>query len=371
MTRSSVSAGGEPLNVLAWPLRSGTNPYTGLLSEALASHGARVRAFSPRAALLAPADVLHMHWPDFQLASASLVRTLVRCLGFFAVLAVLRWRGTKIVWTVHNLASHERRHPRLERVFWRWLAACLDGLVFMGEGTRQEVLQAHPGLAGLPSQIIPHGSYRGVYPDTASRAEARDHLGLPEDADVLVSLGAVRPYKQLPALLRAFRECGGPQTRLLVGGRCEDPALADELAALAADDPRVVLQLRFIKNAEIQYWIRAADLCVLNYREILNSGSALLYLSFERPLMAPSHPVFRELAAFFGDDWVLPCDGSVGARELELGLAWAKRERPPIDAKLDEIAWPSIAAQTISFYRGLADTASRSEAGSSAPAKSC
>ena len=53
-----------------------------------------------------------------------------------AVLSLIdfaRSRGTKIVWTVHNLASHERRYPRLEKWFWRAFLRRLDGFITLSE----------------------------------------------------------------------------------------------------------------------------------------------------------------------------------------------------------------------------------------------
>jgi len=43
----------------------------------------------------------------------------------------------------------------------------------------------------------------------------------------------------------------------------------------------------FIDDAELQFFIRAADAVVLPFRDVLTSGSAILALSFGRPVVAP------------------------------------------------------------------------------------
>jgi beta-1,4-mannosyltransferase len=42
--------------------------------------------------------------------------------------------------------------------------------------------------------------------------------------------------------------------------------------------------------------MRAADLIALPYKEILNSGSAILALSFDRPILVPAAGALAELS---------------------------------------------------------------------------
>ena len=49
-----------------------------------------------------------------------------------------------------------------------------------------------------------------------------------------------------------------------------------------------MLALRYIPDAELQVWLRAADVVVLPFRDILTSGSAILALSFGRAVVAPA-----------------------------------------------------------------------------------
>ena len=49
--------------------------------------------------------------------------------GLFGLLRVARLRGTRVVWTVHNLVSQDKLHPRIEPWFWRQFAGCVDAAI--------------------------------------------------------------------------------------------------------------------------------------------------------------------------------------------------------------------------------------------------
>jgi beta-1,4-mannosyltransferase len=60
-------------------------------------------------------------------------------------------------------------------------------------------------------------------------------------------------------------------------------------------DDRLRSIIRFIHDDEIQICINADDVVALPYRDILISGSALLFMSFGRPLIIPRLRCVTEL----------------------------------------------------------------------------
>src|SRR3954466_14166822 len=103
----------RPLDVLAWPAFRPENPSQPLLYRELERLGVAVSEFSPLRLLTSPPAILHLHWPEMVVNVPGLPRAAVRGAALLLLAALARLRGTKIVWTVHNLHSHERRHPRL------------------------------------------------------------------------------------------------------------------------------------------------------------------------------------------------------------------------------------------------------------------
>ena len=103
----------------------------------------------------------------------------------------------------------------------------------------------------------------------------------------LLHFGLLRPYKNVPHLIATFAEAALPGATLLIAGKPFDDQVRDEVATAAADVAGVRLELRYIRPDEVQLFFLAADLVVLPYQRILNSGAALLALSFARPVLVP------------------------------------------------------------------------------------
>jgi glycosyltransferase involved in cell wall biosynthesis len=171
---------------------------------------------------------------------------------------------------------------------------------------------------------------------------------------VILFFGKIRAYKNAPELLKAFRQFSDPETMLFVAGRPEFPALAAALEQEAAEDQRVRIHLDFISKDKAQVYFRAADLVILPYREILNSGSALLALSFDRPVLVPLRGAFGELQAQVGEEWVRTYVGEIVPSQIEASLEWALNTPRPKQAPLDALNWKDLAQRTIDAYKTIA-----------------
>jgi glycosyltransferase involved in cell wall biosynthesis len=339
--------------VLAWPGLGARakNPYTWLLCSHLADLGVRIRDFTPARALRGGYDVLHVHWPEKALNAESLP---ARAAGAAAALAMLRaahLHGARVVWTAHNAQPHESRHPRLEAWFWSAVVRRVDTVIHPSAAGRQVLEARYPELARRPHAVVPLGHFRGTYPDTVSREAARAVLRIPDGARVVAFLGLVRPYKNVPHLVRTVRalpaEAG--EVILLVGGAPLDSRLAGEVREAAGGDPRVRLALEHIPDDEVQRYLRAADLVVLPFKDITNSASALLALSFDRPVLVPARGAMGELQALAGADWVCTYQQDLTPDLLARALDWAAKG-PSGAPRLDALEWPEIARQTLRAY---------------------
>jgi len=151
----------HPLRVIAWPAFSNRqqNPYNALLYERLAGLGVRVDDFYPQRLLFGRYDIWHLHWPEAILNLPRPWQALPLALIVRFLLRVARARGIKIVWTVHNLRSHEGRYPDAEDKLWRALMRRLDGFIALSDVGRELALRRFPTLRHRPSFVIPHGPY--------------------------------------------------------------------------------------------------------------------------------------------------------------------------------------------------------------------
>jgi glycosyltransferase involved in cell wall biosynthesis len=137
---------------------------------------------------------------------------------------------------------------------------------------------------------VPHPSYAGAYEDFITREQARHELGLWPDEIVHLVVGAIKPYKGLNELLDAWDSLAadGVPRRLVVAGGPSDEAGIAETLERAALHPSVLLHARKIPAAEMQIFLRAADVAVMPYLRSLNSGALMLALTFGLPVVVPA-----------------------------------------------------------------------------------
>lgn len=353
----------RPLRVLMLPDATGGNPYQRRLADALRRRGAEIRLarLGGMLPLLRAAfgrwrpDVLHLHWTHRLSLSRNLPLTLLKSLRFLAELAVLRLARIRVVWTAHNLVEHERRFPRTELLTQRLAARLYHRIIVHGPEARRVVAQ---GLAVPPRRrerllCVPHGHFIGAYPDTVTRQQARRALGVPaQAAPVFVHFGRIRPYKGVWQLLRAFHGLALPEAALIVAGQPWDQATADELIRWAVADRRIALHCGFVPDERIQYFMKAADVVVLPYRDILTSGTAMLAMSFGRTVIMPRYGCARDMVGI--------SRGLLYDPEDPQGLAGAMRSATMVDleargAACRELAlaadWDAIAGRTLAAYR--------------------
>jgi beta-1,4-mannosyltransferase len=339
------------------------NPYLRLLGEAVQGQGLDVTIVSQwpdrypiLGAWLANGrpDVVHLHWIHDFLGGSKGAPTSRNVRWFDWQLRVLRLRGVRIVWTAHNLKAHEAGEDARDAEAHRRLIERCDAVILHCDYARDALVELYSPSpeARARLHVIPHGGYTGHYPCDLDPDECRRTLGLPVSGPVFAFVGAIRGYKNVAELLDAFMRLttAGPDARLLVCGKPIPRRLGRELEGIAAADPRIVLKLDRIPEEELSVILRAADVAVLPFRNILTSGSAILALSHGRPVIAPAmgclpETLPPEAAILYDPDapnalrdamrTALSRDlGAMGraARELAEGLEWG-----PIGARTAEL----------------------------------
>lgn len=326
------------------------NPYTSQLYEQLRQRGHRVEDFEPSLLVRGRPDIWHLHWPDYQLSMRSAAHVGARVAALAAVLLLAKARGTRVVWTAHNLHSHEGRHPVLEKVLWSTVQRALDGVIALSSAGADEVRRCRPALRELPCEVIPHGHYRDVYGAPVDQATARERLGLPIGGLLLLHLGQLRPYKNVDGLIDAFADASLPDASLVIAGQPMDHTMREAIERAAHGRRDVTVRLQFVPREDIPLFHAACDLVVLPYSTFSNSGSAILALSFDRPIIVPQNAAMRELQDWYGRQWVRTYDGDLTGETLERLVS---APLPSGRLALPQLEWPAIATRTEQFYRRL------------------
>ncbi|MBI1737078.1 MAG: glycosyltransferase [Candidatus Rokubacteria bacterium] len=344
--------------------------YQGLLAEWLADVGVDV-AFADYVGALLPlvrnlrrhrCEILHLHWiaevsgADERNPLKYVLKQLVFRLD--VILASLLTRG-RIVWTVHNLTSHENRHPRGDLAARRFLARRAASLIAHSPSARALISRTY----GTPPErilLVPHGHYLDRYENAVGRRESRRRLGLDDDAFVFLFFGSLRPYKGVEDLVAAFERRPEPHARLVIAGPASDARYLETIRARASAE-RVLLRPGFVDDKDVQVFFNAADVVVLPFRDVLTSASVILAMSFARMVVAPRLGCIP--------DYVHPDGGILYDPQAPGALAAALARAVETDAiacgrrnleRVREFEWSDAAARTARLYATLTAPAAAS-----------
>ncbi|MGW8202150.1 glycosyltransferase [Sphingomonas bisphenolicum] len=317
-------AEGRPL-VMFWPYYR-ANPYQRLL-YAPHANDAEFCAGTIDAALQMitiserPAEhIFHLHWLNFLFkAGMSEQEAAASANEFIAKLEKFKTLGGKVVWTIHNVISHDAEHREVEVNLSKKLTELADALHLHSEYSIAEVEALFP-IPRHKVLIARHGHYVGAYADLVSQDAARSYLGLAPADDVILFNGQVRKYKGIGTLVEAFRKvlAQRPNALLLIAGAAPESPIENLATPLSAfERTRIRIVDRYIDDAELQVFLKAADFAVYPYRNVLTSGSLMLALTFGVPTVITEAGMIREVMG--GGDAGIVYDGS--AAELEKALA--------------------------------------------------
>jgi len=173
-------------------------------------------------------------------------------------------------------------------------------------------------------------------------------------------LGLLRPYKGLEILLDAWPmvRTAIPNAQLLVAGRVlGDPDGAARLERMAGEGSGVIADLRFTPTEEFVGAMVRADVVVLPYRRIDQSGVLFAALALGRPLVATRVGGFAEVIEQHGAGLVVPPEdpAALAAALIEVLRDPARREAMAAASRAaadGPFSWDAIAAATERIYAG-------------------
>jgi glycosyltransferase involved in cell wall biosynthesis len=279
------------------------------------------------------ADVVHFQWLPVQQLDRHLLPRGRSAAG----------AQRALVLTAHDILPREPRPGQLQAQ--RRLYERFDAVVVHSEHGRRRLtgeLALDPALV----HVIPHG----VFEHLAAGAVAHPPP-LRTDKPVVLCFGLMRPYKGIDLLLEAWAEVDDAELWIAGMPRMD----ISPLAAAAPANVRFVA--RFITDHELPGYFQAADLVVLPYREIDQSGVLFTALAFGKPLLLSDVGGFPEIAAT-GAARTFPAGD---ARALAAAMRELLDDRPALAALAENAtavargphSWEAVAAGTLELYRSL------------------
>ena len=299
------------LVVGVWP-GADPNAYVSRFVDSLKSSGIIVKDVDhPLRAVLQKIDLFHIHWPEKVFWGVGKVRGALSAIGVLLGLVLLKSKGVKIVWCVHNLDPHDRG-PKF-MALWRpyiWMFTLLiDGFVTLSPSTVGLARRHLPGLANKPGTFIWHPEY--LVDASIDRAEWRSRNGIAPADKLFAFVGQIRRYKGIEELVKCFSRTDDPTYRLLIAGVTWSEGTRRFLQSSAECDSRIVLKLGNLVEREFASATLSADIVILPFKKYFHSGSIIYALSCGKPVCTPTTAYATDLRDQVGHQWMQLYQGDI------------------------------------------------------------
>lgn len=309
-----------------------------------------------RYAAAAPPGIFHILWNN-------------RWEFFDRTLLMLYYRflGKRIVLTAHNVNAGRRdsKDSALNRLTLRFQYRLADHIFVHTKMMKRELIEEF-GARRDRVTVIPFGINNAVPNTRLTPGEARKRLGIRAGEKALLFFGNIAPYKGLEYLVAVFRQvlAASGDYRLIIAGR---PKRGDgywnAIRGSLRDDVekgRVLLRAEFIPDDATEIYFKAADVLVLPYRHVYESGVLFLGYSFGLPVLAADVGSLKDEIAEGKTGFVFrpeePADLAKAidryfASELYQNLS-SRRQEIREYATLRH-SWDVVGEATLSVYAGL------------------
>jgi len=268
-------------------------------------------------------------------------------------LRLAKRRGFPTLVTVHDVESlaDPSDTDRVSRAY-----AEADALIVHNEASREELSERLPGGR---IKVIPHGHYLHATQRLAAHL-ARRRLGLDETTPTILFFGQIKAAKGLDLLIEAMRGVVDrlPSARLLVAGRVwrQDPEQYRQQINRLGLDGSVDFRHGFVPDNEVSTLFGAADLVVLPYRRVYQSGVLLMAMSYGRAVLTSDLAAMREIVDDGRTGFTFR-SGDVGDLTTRLVDLLGRREdlaaaaATALERLRVEHDWSHIGTRTAALYR--------------------
>jgi D-inositol-3-phosphate glycosyltransferase len=309
-----------------------------------------------RYAAIAKPRIFHILWNN---KFESLDRTLL-----MLYYKLLRKR---IVLTAHNVNAGRRdSNDTLVNRLTLGIQYGLANHIFVHTEKMKRELVLEVGVEGSKITVIPFGINNAVPNTHLNTGDAKQRLGIREGEKAILFFGNIAPYKGLEYLIAAIRQIVARRDdyRLVVAGRpknCE--RYWQTIHEMVRDDVhtgRILLRADFIPDDETEVYFKAADVLVLPYRHIYQSGVLFLAHSFGLPVLAADVGSLKDEIVEGETGFVFRPEDPVDLANAieryfssELYADLNSRRQAIRDYATEQHSWDVVGRLTMSVYAGL------------------
>ena len=268
-------------NLTLFSLYATPQNYRGRLRKLMAILVAYVRMLLYAAT--SPAPIFHILWNyKFRMFDRTLFLMFCKLLG------------KRLVFTAHNVNKGERdgTDSFLNQKSLRIQYRLVDHILVHTAKMKEQLVQMF-GVQDEKITVVPFGTYDMVPQSALTAAEARQRLGLCSENQTILFFGHIAPYKGIDLLVNAFARIAAQNkdSRLVIAGGPmkeseEQWEQVQQVIEKSAMREQVLQHDRFIADHDIEMYFKAADVLVLPYTHIFQSGVLFMSYTFGLPVIA-------------------------------------------------------------------------------------
>jgi beta-1,4-mannosyltransferase len=208
---------------------------------------------------------------------------------------LIKRKGIKLIWTIHNKFAHENQHKRRELHIRKLLSRMASKVILHSQEALVEINHLYNLDLTHKAEIIFHGNYDGCYPKPSkSRNLLRNEEQLQKDDIALLFFGSLKPYKGIETLIRAYKKTNNVKVKLYIAGEPYSKEYHELLIDLTKNIAGITTYFTYLNDQELADHLHFADAVVLPFSDTLTSGTAVLAMTLGKALILP------ETAKIFG-----------------------------------------------------------------------
>ena len=265
------------------------NPYVSTLKKALLARGLEVVCSVDDFWLnYKNYDIIHIQWPECVVNWAMIdEKKYLKITEHITSIKTF----CKIVTTCHNLEPHYSK-SEYRNLLYDYIYSNSNAIIHLGEYSREYFKNE---LAHIKHYIIPHHIYDDLYHFTINQSEARKKLRISTKANVLLCFGAFRNDEEREMVLNSFEQLKLSSKYLLAPNfyKFRRNIILDCKKFMKAiyykfKGMHFINHNHFISDNELELYLCAADVVMIQRKKILNSGNLTLGFLAKKIVIGPN-----------------------------------------------------------------------------------
>jgi D-inositol-3-phosphate glycosyltransferase len=265
----------------------------------------------------------------------------------------------KVVLTIHDVSSFANSSG--SSIIGNMIYKLTDLILTHNEFSKSEIIKVNPNLSSL-IHIVPHGNYIPFINVRDDKEKSRKRLEIPNDKKVLLFFGMIKKVKGLDVLLHALKDVikENPDVLLLIAGKPWENNFSNYQRIIDENNlsDYCLLHTKFIPHADVEHYYCAADLVVLPYKKIYQSGVLVMTLSYGKPALVSDLPPLKEVVTDMQTAFLFESENAISLAEKLNSILLNPEKLEQVRINGEELIntkydWNEIGRQTKQAYQSL------------------